>query len=264
MSNNPFADHNVPSLSPNSINKFRKSPAKWLVNVAGYYDRIYNPTFSFGIAVEKGITHGCYEQEATINECIDVALREYANIHKKALENKADYDFQKCGAKQEEVAESLEMAVPLYRQFGTPISSQERVELFIDDLPVPIIGYPDMVYEDCVRDIKTTGIMPKSIRGDYKRQVSFYAFATDKKPMIDFIYSTKRKKEFITFEVKNQTEHLKDMIRIAMKMMRMLSLSSDIKEVAHLSCLEPDTSNEDFFNIWGTNEIIGAKELFIL
>ena len=45
-------------------------------------------------------------------------------------------------------------------------------------------------------------------------------------------------------------------------MMRLLSLSSDISEVCYLSCLEPDISNEDFTNQWGTNEIIGANKLF--
>ena len=46
------------------------------------------------------------------------------------------------------------------------------------------------------------------------------------------------------------------------KMMRLLSLSSDISEVCYLSCLEPDISNEEFTNQWGTNEIIGANKLF--
>ena len=43
MTNNPFEAHGVEYLSPSSINKFRKNPAKWLVNVAGYKDQIYKP-----------------------------------------------------------------------------------------------------------------------------------------------------------------------------------------------------------------------------
>ena len=45
-------------------------------------------------------------------------------------------------------------------------------------------------------------------------------------------------------------------------MTRLLSLSSDVKEVAHMSCLCPDLSNEDFTRQWGPNEILGAKEIF--
>ena len=42
----------------------------------------------------------------------------------------------------------------------------------------------------------------------------------------------------------------------------MLSFSSDIHEVARMSCLVPDTTNENFMNQWGPTEIKGAQILF--
>ena len=51
-----FEHHGIEHLSPSSINRFAKNPAKWLVNVAGYKDYTYAPPFTYGNAIEKGIT----------------------------------------------------------------------------------------------------------------------------------------------------------------------------------------------------------------
>lgn len=261
-SNNPFEDHGVEYLSPSSISKFLKDPAKWLVNIAGYKDRAFSPAMSYGTCLEHGITHGL-QNDATVNDCMRVAYESYDAIYDDVEKNKADYDFQGCEKKKELLHDTLDSMLDLFRAYGTPTAVQNRVELEIDDLPVPIIGYTDLEYETQVRDIKTTALPPK-LKQDYNRQLSFYAKATDKKPFIDCIQSTKTKKELTVFEIQNTDQHFDDLKRIAFKMMRLLSLSSDIREVCYLSCLEPDISNEDWSKQWGANEIVGAKELFFI
>ena len=261
MKNNPFADHGVEYLSPTSINKFRKNPAKWLVNIAGYKDRFYSPAMSYGTCIEQGITHGCFDHNASVDDCINATDLEYKKIYNKIIETKADYDFDACTKKREMTRDTIEAMLPLFRSFGTPTDAQLRVEHEIDDLPIPMIGYIDLLYKDCVRDIKTTGIQPKP-KKDYQYQLSFYAKATGVTPIVDCIYSLKTKKELQSFEVSDIEKNWNEIKRIANKMMRLLSLSSDISEVCYLSCLEPDISNEDFTNQWGTNEIIGANKLF--
>ncbi len=260
MKNNPFENYGVEFLSPSSINKFRKDPAKWLVNISGYKDPLYSPAISFGIAVETGITHGCMTS-APIYECIDSALRKYDDIYARMLkDNYEDYDFDKCKEKQMQLAPVLEKIIPLYQQHGKPVSAQERVELHVD-LPVPIIGYIDVLYDHSVRDIKTTGIMPK-LRHDYKLQLALYSYAKSVPPFIDAVYVTKTKTELHTFPIDNVDYWFGELVRIGHIMTRLLSLSSDVKEVAHMSCLCPDLSNEDFTRQWGPNEILGAKEIF--
>ena len=86
--------------------------------------------------------------------------------------------------------------------------------------------------------------------------------ATKKKPLLDFVYTTTKRCELITLPVTNIEEHIKDVKRIAIKMMRLLSTSSDIHEVARNSYLVPDTTNEDFMKQWGPTEIKGAQILF--
>ena len=260
MKNNPFEKYGVDYLSPSSINKFRKDPAKWLVNISGYKDAIYSPAISFGIAIETGIAHGCMTS-APIYECTNSALREYDRIYEKMIaDNYQDYDYDKCRLKQMQLGPVLEKIIPLYRKHGKPVSVQERVELHVD-LPIPIIGYIDMLYDHSVRDLKTTGIIPK-VRQDYNFQLALYSTAKSVPPFIDAVYVTKTKTELHTFPIANVDYWFGELVNIGHKMMRLLSFSSDVKEVAHMSCLCPDLSNEDFFRQWGPNEILGAKEIF--
>ena len=155
----------------------------------------------------------------------------------------------------------VEYLIPLYRSLGDLEDAQTKVQLEIEEIPIPIIGYADFIYADKVRDMKCTGVMPK-VRSDYSRQLAFYAMATKKKPLLDFVYTTTKRCELITLPVTNIEEHIKDVKRIAIKMMRLLSTSSDIHEVARNSYLVPDTTNEDFMKQWGPTEIKGAQILF--
>lgn len=263
MTNDPFSVHGVEYLSATSINKFRKDPAKWLVNVAGYVDRIFSPPMSFGIAMEDGITKGVTEPDCSIEDCISAANRSYEKIYDDINDNKAyDYSFEKCHERRERTANLLKEIVPLYRKFGIPTDTQKKVTLELDVIPIPIIGYVDYLYDDAVRDLKTTGVKP-FIRSDYQRQLTIYEYATGKDPMLDFVYSLKTKQTLISMPVQNTASTMNEIKRICVKMMRLLSLADNISEVAYLSCIEPDITNEDFTRTWGANEIVGAKELFM-
>lgn len=257
-----FEKHGILYLSPSSIRKYRLNPAKWLVNIAGYRDRIFSPSMSFGIAVEQGITKGVME-DAPINECVDYALSTYDDIYKDIDDNGARYDYKKCLEKQVIIGEVLDEVIPKFKRFGKPTAAQMWVEIYLD-LPIPFKGIVDLLYDDYVRDIKTTGIMPKGIKKDHQHQLSIYSMATSKDPFVDVVYVTKNKRELHTMPIQNVSENVKEIRRIAMKMWQMLSFSSDIHEVCAMSCLEPDISNENFMNQWGPTEIEGAKTLFNL
>ena len=123
------------------------------------------------------------------------------------------------------------------------------------------MGFLDLEYEDCVRDLKTTSFRPKK-NSNYDRQLTVYSLATNKVGMIDYVYTTTKVSELISFDVENVGMHIKSLERIVTKMMRMLSVSDDIREVCQLSNLEPNLSNENWWDTWGANEIIGAKKLF--
>ena len=155
MSNNPFEIHGVKYLSPSSINKFAKNPAKWLTNIAGYTDRLYKPAFTFGIAIEQGLTQATMT-EATIAQSIEFAMESFDEIRKKVMDENADYDFDMHNKKQLQVANVLQTIIPEYRALGTPIAAQKWVQWECDDLPIPIRGILDLEFEDCVRAVSYT------------------------------------------------------------------------------------------------------------
>jgi len=258
--NNPFEIHGVKYISPSQINKFIQSPAKWLVQVAGYKDNLYKPAFTYGNAIEIGITKAVVEN-ISVKECIDLANGEFDRILQKSKESKSEYDVDGATKKQKNVQRTLETVIPLYKELGTPIATQKRVEYQFDSTPIPLMGFLDLEYEDTVRDLKTTSFRPKT-NSNYNRQLATYALCTNKLPMIDYIYTTTKVSELISFDVENVNMHIKSLERIIIKMMRMLSVSNDIREVCQLSNLEPNLSNDNWWDSWGANEIIGAKKLF--
>jgi len=263
MSNNPFEDHGVEYLSPTSINKFVRSPAKWLVNIAGFKDKMYKPAFTYGNAIEQGITAAVME-DVSINQAIEIAMEEFTKVQQKiGFDNPYNYNYEMANKKQNQVARVLTEIIPQYKKLGVPVDAQRWVEWTCDDLPIPIRGILDLEYEDCVRDLKTTGTRPKAPSIDYCRQLTFYALATNKPPVVDYVYTLAKSQELISFDIDNVNNHVEDIKRIAFKMMRMLSLSSNIEDVCYLSNVEPDLSGTNFYDIWGTNERIGAKKLFM-
>ena len=257
---NPFEVHGVKYISPSAINKFMKNPAKWLVNIAGYSDRIIKPAFTYGNAIETGITRAVVDNVST-KESVDLANEEFARVADLAREEGIDYDFDGAHKKQQYLKRTLEAVIPVYKDLGVPIASQKQVTYQFDSLPVTLYGILDLEYEDCVRDLKTTSYKPKK-NSDYDRQLTMYSLSTDKAPVIDYVYTTTKVSELISFDVADIDIHKAQLERIVTKMMKMLSLSDDIREVCQLSNLEPNLSNDNWYEYWGANEIKGAMKLF--
>ena len=257
-----FNAHNVQYLSPSSINKFAKNPAKWLVNIAGYRDDIYSPPFTYGNAIEKGI-ESFISDGLNVEDSIKQALLVYEKAHEKITQNNIEtYNWATCAKKQVRVAPVLEQILPSYIKFGKPIACQKWVEHKFDSLDFPVRGILDFEYEDTVRDLKTASQQPKN-NDDYNRQLTLYALATNKKPYIDYVYTLTKKCDLITFNVPNIELHIITIERIINKMHNMLSVSTDIEEVCKATNLEPDISNRNWWDFWGKNEKKGAIKLFL-
>ena len=257
---NPFTAHGVRYLSPSSINQFASNPAKWLTKIAGYRDKIYKPVFTYGNAIEIGITSAVMDN-LTVPQSIDAAMTVFDETRSEAKSARYEYDLAACDKKRMRCADVLTEIIPQYKLLGTPIACQKWVEFQWDDFPIPIRGILDLEYEDCVRDIKTTGTRPKS-NPNYDRQLAFYALATNKTPSLDYIYTLAKSCELISFDVQDVNRNINDIKRIAMKMHRMVAISDDIEKVCYESCLEPDLTNNNWYDQWGKKEIKAARRLF--
>lgn len=257
-----FENHGVKYLSPSSINRFAKNPAKWLVNIAGYRDSTYAPPFTYGNAIEKGITAAVMDG-LSIDDSVKAALDVYEETHAKIIDkNYTNYNWATCAKKHVRVKPVLEHIIPQYEKLGKPIACQKWVEHTFDDFDFPIRGILDLEYEDTVRDLKTASQKPKA-NNDYNRQLTFYALATNKVPYIDYVYTLTKSCDLITFNVPNIEQHIVAIERIMWKMHNTLAVSEDIKEVCRATNLEPDVSNSNWWDWWGVNEKIGATELFL-
>ena len=152
----------------------------------------------------------------------------------------------------------MKAALPHYRSLGRPEKSQYRIEIRDGNLPVPIIGYIDLVYKDVIRDIKTVQRLPSVIPDTAGRQMSIYAKAIKKYPVLDYINATKTQQRVVVMPVDNINYHYDVAIHAAKAMQRILSISDDIHEVA--SILVPDLDDWR----WNAKEKLNAKKLWRL
>src|SRR4029450_4905111 len=65
------------------------------------------------------------------------------------------------------------------RQYGIPTGYQDQVEIALDDVPVPVVGYPDWRFDQhgLLLDLKTAERLPSAIGNAHGRQGAIYARA---------------------------------------------------------------------------------------
>ena len=108
---------------------------------------------------------------------------------------------------------------------------QEKVEVPIDDMPVPIMGYIDFRFKDKIVDLKTTTRMPSKPTEAQKRQMALYSMAYPNSS-VDLFFATP--KEYKKFTLKNLTLYKKQLRKVALSIQKFLSISDDKHELASL------------------------------
>ena len=106
---------------------------------------------------------------------------------------------------------------------------QERVEVRLEDMPIPIMGYIDFRFKNKIVDLKTTTRMPSQPTEAQKRQMAFYSMAYPN-DSVDLFFATP--KEHKKFTLDNLTAHKKQLEKVAYSMQKFLSISNDKHELA--------------------------------
>jgi hypothetical protein len=129
----------------------------------------------------------------------------------------------------------------LLKDFGTIIDEnfdykdleayQEKVEVQIEDMPVPIIGYIDFRFKGKIVDLKTSTRMPTRPTEAQKRQMALYSMAYPDSS-VDLFFATP--KEHKRFTLKNLTLYKKQLRKVALSIQKFLSISDDKHELASL------------------------------
>ena len=128
------------------------------------------------------------------------------------------------------------------RQYGAPDGYQEKIEIRLDDIAVPLIGYIDWRFSNhgLIVDLKTTERFPSQISNAHGRQGAVYASAHGNFGM-RFAYAKPApgktdKRQVAVYEMSGDDirRHLSALRAIALSLGRFLAVSKDARELAGL------------------------------
>jgi hypothetical protein len=129
----PFQRHGIAHLSPTSLGLFRHSPALWCLKHL-YHIKDEAGAYAWRgraveIAIDGIILDGIGDEEA-----IERA--------RNAFETQAQGEIApEIDRERRALAGMVRQAAAVFRQLGEPEARQQRVEVWLDGIEVPLIGY---------------------------------------------------------------------------------------------------------------------------
>ena len=221
LSNNAFKAHGINYLSPSSINTYISDPPMW---VARYLFKVKSPS---GAGAVRGIA-----EEYALAEKYDKGFFDFKALDTKFValccESGVDLNDGKT-LKEKDALKGFGTVLDDNFKYENLETYQEKVEVEVEDLPVPVIGYVDFLFKDKIVDLKTTNRMPSNPTEAQKRQMALYSMAYPKKSVDLFFASSKQHK---VFTLSNLTKYKKQIKNLAFTIQRFLSLSDDKHELA--------------------------------
>ena len=222
-SNNPFKAHGINYLSPSSINTYINDTSLW---VARYLFKIKS---SSGASAVRGIA-----TEFVLADKYEKGVFDYNLLDVKFMslcaESGIDLGDIKT-AKEKKLLKDFGSVIDKNFDYKNLEAYQEKVEVPIDDMPVPIMGYIDFRFKDKIVDLKTSTRMPIRPTEAQKRQMALYSMAYPNSS-VDLFFATP--KEHKRFTLKNLTLYKKQLRKVALSIQKFLSISDDKHELASL------------------------------
>lgn len=179
----PFDRFEIDHLSPYALRLWRSVPGLWARQYIAGEKSETTARQARGKAVETGlaaILHGQSLETA-------VAL---------AMQN---FDLNAVELDKEEVADERKLIKPMVATCfywdppGKLSATQLRVEIFVDPIPIPIVGYLDFAFDTGIDvDLKTIKACPSKPRPDDVRQVSIYRAARHREGAILYVTDKRR------------------------------------------------------------------------
>ena len=220
-SNDPFKAHGINYLSPSSINTYINDTSLW---VARYLFKIKS---SSGASAVRGIA-----TEFVLADKYEKGVFDYNLLDVKFMslcaESGIDLGDIKT-AKEKNLLKDFGSIIDENFDYKNLEAYQEKVEVPIDDMPVPIIGYIDFRFKDKIVDLKTSTRMPTRPTEAQKRQMALYSMAYPNSS-VDLFFATP--KEHKRFTLKNLTLYKKQLHKVALSIQKFLSISDDKHELA--------------------------------
>jgi hypothetical protein len=221
MENNPFKVHGIEHLSPSSINTWIQDPCYWILTY------LFNKRSKTNVSALRGIALEKYYADFLTKKIKYMKDSELKNQFDQLLvENHIDLSE---GVKEQ--SNLIRMLNNLASGFEDkdPLSYQEKIEVFFEDCPIPIMGYIDFVFKDKIVDLKTTTRMPSIQSEANNRQLTIYGMAHPNKSLELFYVSQTKTAQFKVVDTKYYQSQIYYTI---LGLMKFLSISSDRYELA--------------------------------
>jgi len=232
-----FERYDIDHLSASSLNTWIACPSMWVMERLIGRKVPGGCAMHRGTAVEHGVSIGLFDLEAKASDCAIAALARYDELAAVSGDPKRETER---GNVPGMVAQGL---IEL-RRFGQPDAPpegyhQHRVEIELQDVAVPIIGFLDFEYPGRIVDLKTTMRVPSTMSEAHKRQGAIYKKARGNSS-VEFVYCSDKKSATLSLEDDEARMALMELRHAAIRLERFLSLSADPYELA--SILTPDFS----------------------
>ena len=221
---NPFKTYGITHLSSSQLTTFTSDPSRWFAQKVLGYRSPSSAAMERGKAVESGIVAAI--TGTALADATEAALTEYDRSTRFAS---VQGDI---AAEREHIAPMIAQAVPALERFGVPSfpegGGQHKISIPVrfgpdEDQTIDIIGYMDLVYDDCVVDVKSTLRIPSDMPFNHRIQAAIYA-RTSNKP-VKFIYVSPKKT--LILEDSDTAASQRDVRAIVQRMAAFLSLSDD-------------------------------------
>jgi hypothetical protein len=237
---NGFEQHGITHLSASQVNLYLACPSLWVMEKLLKKRGGVGCAAHRGTAAEAGISAGLFDVAMTPEDCLAVSLPIYDRLTALSGDPKRDAERAVIPGM---IAQGLSL-----REHGLPMrpneGDQHRIEIRLEGVSVPIVGFLDWMYPTEVLDLKTTLRVPSEMGATHLRQASIYKTAhMDKR--VRFFYASDKKSIKHTLTREQYDQAVKEITLTAQRMERFLGLSKDARELA---ALVPHDSSSFYFN----------------
>lgn len=252
-----FETFGIRHLSASSINKWMGDRGAWVAQYLFKLKGEMGPAVWRGQAVEDGLT-----------AYVKGANEDPYGFAERSFEAKAIGEADDLTQKHRElVAPMLTQAITAWEdaKLGRPLSTQIKTELWLDGIPVPVIGFCDFTMDGYCLDLKTTERLPGHGKPSTMHALQFAGYAAARKETTaKALYVTKTKHLFCELTADDIAEGVHEMTRRAHGLAKTLDAAlskagDDINQAKMLAAEMCPPDLDSFY--WSDGDFVRAQEL---
>jgi len=243
---NAFERHKINHLSPSSISAWINAPSLWVLEKLLGHRGSMGAAAHRGTATEAGVSAGLFDPSLSVEECAAIAIPAFDRL--TALSGDPKRETERAV-----IPGMIKQGLTL-REHGAPIrpneparygsGEQHKIEINVEGVSVPIIGYLDWLYPTEIIDLKTTMRVPSAMSDTHLRQAAVYKTAHMER-RVRFFYCSDKKAEKHTLTREQYDAAMREIVCASQRLERFLALSDDPYELA---AIVPHSSDSFYFN----------------